>query len=147
MLEKCAGSICILLCRSAMLLILSICSYALASTPSDPPLNPDLVASRWPASWITSPTAPARSPGVFYFRKEMSIGAVPAHFWVHITADNRFILHVNGKYAAEGPARGDLFHWRFETVDLAPLLQAGQNVLAAAVWNFGELAPVAQMSD
>jgi hypothetical protein len=77
----------------------------------------------------------------------MSLSSVPAHFWVHVSADNRFILHVNGKYAAEGPARGDLFHWRFKTVDLAPLLQPGRNVLAAVVWNFGELAPVAQMSN
>jgi hypothetical protein len=64
-----------------------------------------------------------------------------------VSADNRFLLHVNGKYAAEGPARGDLFHWRFETVDLARLLQPGRNLLAAVVWNFGELAPVAQMSN
>ena len=121
--------------------------FAFASAADRPPLNPDLIAARWPAFWITSPTAPARSPGVFYFRKEITVPAVPAHFWVHVTADNRFLLHVNGKYVAEGPARGDLFHWRFETVDLAPYLQPGSNVLAATVWNFAELAPVAQMSD
>jgi hypothetical protein len=53
---------------------------------------------------------------------------------------------VNGKYVAEGPARGDLFHWRFETVDLAPFLTSGNNVIAAIVWNFGEMSPVAQMT-
>jgi hypothetical protein len=108
------------------------------------PLNPQLVAVQWPARWIASPGADA---GVFYFRKELTLDAVPAHFWVHASADNRFLLHVNGAYAAEGPARGDLFHWRFETVDLAPLLRAGANVIAATVWNFGEEAPVAQMSN
>jgi len=54
---------------------------------------------------------------------------------------------VNGKYVAEGPARGDLFHWRFETIDLVPYLKSGQNIIASVVWNFAELAPVAQMSD
>ena len=112
-----------------------------------PPLNPDLVAAKWPANWIASPLAPAKAPGVFYFRKEIVLTTVPQHYWVHVSADNRFVLHVNGQYAAEGPARGDLLHWRFETVDLAPLLRAGNNVIAAVVWNFGEAAPTAQMSN
>ena len=122
-------------------------SLALASVPANNPLNPALIAARWPAFWIASANVPGGDPGVFYFRREILLSSVPAHFWVHVSADNRFLLHVNGKYAAEGPARGDLFHWRFETVDLAPLLQPGKNVLAAIVWNFGELAPVAQMSN
>lgn len=122
-------------------------SLALASAPENSPLNPRLVAAHWAASWIASAKVPGGVPGVFYFRREISLTSVPAHFWVHVSGDNRYVLHVNGKYAAEGPARGDLFHWRFETVDLAPLLQPGRNVLAAAVWNFGELAPVAQMSN
>src|SRR6185503_20137656 len=117
-----------------------------ASGNSAAPLNSALVAASWPASWIASPSYPARAPGVFYFRREISLGSVPAHFWVHVSADNRFQLHVNGSYVAEGPARGDLFHWRFETVDLAPFLHPGQNVIAAIVWNFGERSPVAQMS-
>jgi alpha-L-rhamnosidase len=118
-----------------------------ASAPSTTPLNDALVAARWRASWIASASVPGGLPAAFYFRREISLSTVPAHFWVHVSADNRFLLHVNGKYAAEGPARGDLFHWRFETVDLAPLLHPGGNVLAAVVWNFGELAPVAQMSN
>lgn len=111
------------------------------------PLNPQLAAAQWPAQWIADGQAGAQTPGVFYFRKEMTFASAPSHYWVHVSADNRYILHVNGQYAAEGPARGDLFHWRFETVDLAPLLRAGANTLAAVVWNFGEQAPVAQMSN
>ncbi|MGA8530525.1 MAG: alpha-L-rhamnosidase C-terminal domain-containing protein [Acidobacteriaceae bacterium] len=111
------------------------------------PLNPELVAAQWPASWISSPSAGAKAPGVFYFRRDLTLASVPAHYWVHVSADNRFVLHVNGRYAGEGPARGDLFHWRFETIDLAPLLHPGVNVVAAVVWNFGEEAPVAQMSN
>lgn len=118
-----------------------------AAGQAERPINPELVSARWRASWIGSPSADARSAGVFYFRREITLGSVPAHFWVHVSADNRFVLHVNGKYAGEGPARGDLFHWRFETIDLAPYLQSGNNVLAAVVWNFAELSPVAQMSD
>ena len=110
------------------------------------PLNPSLVASVWPAEWIACPDAPQKDAGVFYFRKELNIASLPAHYWVHVSADNQFLLHVNGKFAGQGPARGDLFHWRFETIDLAPLLHPGNNTLAAIVWNFGTKAPIAQMS-
>ena len=128
-------------------LLLLLCGSLLPACAQTKPLNPALVAAKWPARWIASPSAPAKAPGVFYFRKSIELAAVPEHYWVHVSADNRYILHVNGHYAAEGPARGDLFHWRFETVDLAPLLHPGTNILAAVVWNFGELAPVAQMSN
>jgi hypothetical protein len=53
---------------------------------------------------------------------------------------------VNGERVVWGPARGDLNHWRFETIDLAPHLRAGKNVLAAVVWNYGELAPESQVT-
>ena len=110
------------------------------------PLNPSLISAVWPAEWIACPNAPQRDAGVFYFRKELNITSLPAHYWVHVSADNQFLLRVNGKFAAIGPARGDLFHWRFETIDLAPLLHPGNNLLAAIVWNFGTKAPIAQMS-
>ena len=110
------------------------------------PLNPSLVSAVWPAEWIACPNAPQKDAGVFYFRKELNISSLPAHYWVHVSADNQFLLHVNGKFAGVGPARGDLFHWRFETIDLAPLLHTGNNTLAAIVWNFGTKAPIAQMS-
>ena len=111
------------------------------------PLNPQLVAAKWPSSWIVSPSVLPKAPCVLYFRRTLTLAVVPEHYWVHVSADNRFLLHVNGQYAGEGPARGDLFHWRFETIDLAPLLHPGRNLLAATVWNFGVAAPVAQMSN
>ena len=66
---------------------------------------------------------------------------------VHVSADNRFILFVNGHRVGEGPARSDLHHWNYETFDLAPFLAAGQNVIAATVWEFGIYAPLAQFTD
>ena len=133
--------------RAALITLLSCSILSAIGQQTSRPLNPQLLAAKWQAMWIASPSAPAKTPGVFYFRRTVTLDATPAHYWVHVSADNRFLLHVNGKYAAEGPARGDLFHWRFETIDLAPYLHSGENVLAAIVWNFGELAPVAQMSN
>jgi hypothetical protein len=59
----------------------------------------------------------------------------------------RYELFVNGERAVWGPARGDLFHWRYETVDLARWLRPGSNTLAAVVWNDGEHAALAQISN
>ncbi len=54
---------------------------------------------------------------------------------------------MNGTRVGDGPARGDLTHWRYERFDLAPLLKPGANLITATVWNFGVYAPIAQMSD
>ncbi|WP_460983693.1 alpha-L-rhamnosidase-related protein [Spirosoma fluminis] len=100
----------------------------------------------WPARWILHPTAPARQYGVYHFRKAIDLPQKPARFVVHVSADNRYRLFVNGRAVALGPARSDLQNWNYETLDLVPYLQAGRNVLAAQVWYMGEGAPFAQMS-
>ncbi len=72
--------------------------------------------------------------------------AVPARFVVHVSADNRYRLYVNGLQVSSGPQRSDVTHWRYETLDLAPHLRVGRNVIAALVWNWGAARPVAQHS-
>jgi hypothetical protein len=109
--------------------------------------QPDPPVRTWKAAWITHPTAPLREPIVLHFRRPLSLAAVPASYPVRVSADNRFVLFVNGKRVGDGPARGDLTHWRYERFDLAPLLKPGQNLIAATVWNFGVYAPIAQISD
>lgn len=109
-------------------------------------INPTLLTSRWAASWIRHAGAPGKNVGVYLFRKTIDLDAAPGRFTVHASADQRYELFVNGQRVAIGPARGDLDHWRFETVDIGPQLHAGKNVLAAIVWNYGSLAPMAQIS-
>ncbi len=110
------------------------------------PVREALQRQQWPASWIASLEGPERDAAVFHFRKALTLGSVPARLVVHVSADNRYLLHVNGQRVGAGPARSDVLHWAFETYDLAPYLRAGQNLVAATVWNFGTLAPMAQMS-
>lgn len=110
-------------------------------------INPSLLNNNWPASWITCPNIPQRDYGVYHFRKAFSLDAKPSSFVVHVSADNRYRLFVNGKAVCSGPARGDLYNWYFETIDIAPYLQQGNNVIAALVWNMGIHAPVAQISN
>jgi hypothetical protein len=111
------------------------------STTVDPPHHD------WKADWVTHPTAPLREPLVLHFRRFLNLDQVPAAYPVRVSADNRFILYVNGKRVGDGPARGDLAHWRYEKFDLAPLLKPGQNLITATVWNWGVYAALAQVSD
>ncbi|HLV88605.1 MAG TPA: family 78 glycoside hydrolase catalytic domain [Candidatus Sulfotelmatobacter sp.] len=101
----------------------------------------------WTAQWISHPTAALREAGVFHFRKILELESRPERFMVHVSADNRFILFVNGQRVGEGPAHADFRHWRYESFDLAPFLIAGKNMIAANVWQFGIYAPIAQISD
>ncbi|HEV7347569.1 alpha-L-rhamnosidase C-terminal domain-containing protein [Telluribacter sp.] len=109
--------------------------------------NPALLRESWPARWIGHPTIDPTDYGIYHFRKSIDLPARPQSYVVHVSADNRYRLYVNGKEVAKGPARGDKAHWRYETIDLAPHLTAGKNILAAEVWNFAQHAPIAQVSN
>ena len=101
-------------------------------------------------TWITHPAAveadTAKTPIALQFRKVIQVSARPARLDVRVSADNRFILYVNGQRVGQGPARGDLANWRYERFDIAPYMKAGANVVAAQVWNDANTSPLAQVS-
>ncbi len=121
--------------------------FTFACSIAQLPVNPALLKGGWPASWITSPDALQREYGVYHFRKKFELDKKPGKFIVHVSADNRYRLFVNGTAVCSGPARGDLYNWYFESVDIAPYLKQGNNTIAALVWNMGVYAPVAQISN
>lgn len=100
----------------------------------------------WKGLWITHPTASLSEYGVFHFRKTFNLESSPEEFIIHVSADNRYRLFVNGKEVAEGPARGDLMNWRYETMDISSYLLTGANTIAAMVFNLGGDRPPVQFS-
>ena len=110
------------------------------------PQMPTVFAGAPAALWVSPADVPADAFGVFHFRRAFDLSARPDRFVVHVSADNRYRLFVNGQQVSSGPQRSDLMHWRYETLDLAPHLRPGRNVLAALVWNWGSERPVAQFS-
>src|SRR5438045_5250292 len=125
---------------------LAACAIASASFPALHAQEPRVFEDAPPASWIAPPGAPADSFTVFHARRAFDLPSVPARFLVHVSADNRYRLYVNGEQVSSGPQRSDIAHWRYETIDLARRLRAGRNVIAALVWNWGAARPVAQHS-
>lgn len=110
-------------------------------------INPSLLKSIWKAHWIAVPNEPAREYGIYHFRKTFDLSNKPAKFIIHVSADNRYKLFVNKNLVALGPARSDMFYWNFETIDIAPYLTAGKNIIASIVWNEAGYRPEAQISD
>jgi alpha-L-rhamnosidase len=109
-------------------------------------ISPELLRTRWKAHWIRPAGASPKAFGVYHFRKTFELPSAPQRFVIHVTADNRYELYVNGRRLLAGPARGDLDHWRFDTADIAKALAPGRNALAVVVWNFAEDAPMAQVT-
>ncbi|HVK03675.1 MAG TPA: alpha-L-rhamnosidase C-terminal domain-containing protein [Armatimonadaceae bacterium] len=104
-------------------------------------------ARTWSATWAQHPEGTTTRGDVFLYRSTLILEKVPKRFVVHVSADQRYRLYVNGASVAWGPSRGDLIHWRYETVDIAPHLKPGANVLAARVHFFPDpMAPMAQVT-
>jgi len=109
-------------------------------------INPDLLRKSWKAMWITVSKQQPQEYGVYYFRKEIELKEKPKSFLVHVSGDNRYKFFVNGQMVSLGPARSDLYHWNFETVDIAPYLSNGKNTICSIVWNEGANRATAQTS-
>jgi Glycogen debranching enzyme len=61
-----------------------------------------------------------------------------------ISADERYVLHLDGRVVARGPERGDRENWFFDLRELP--VNGGSHMLVAIVWAAGEAAPLAQTS-
>jgi len=127
--------------RAMMCLSLMLCIHLIGN--AQPTAN---TPEMWSAQWIALPGNTGTEYGIYYFRKNIVMDAMPVSFKVHVSADNRYKLYVNEKLVSLGPARGDMYSWNYETVDLAPFLKAGKNTVSALVFNESEFRPVAQIT-
>ena len=67
------------------------------------------------------------------FRKRFTLTSRPRAAMLHLFADVRYLLWINGQYVTRGPAR---FHPRgpeYDTIPVTPHLQMGENTLAILV--------------
>lgn len=99
---------------------------------------------QWPARWIAPPGTPA-APIVWAARCRFAVGQRHAPIRIHVSADERFELYLDGELFARGPERGDGLNWHFHTYELADL-PAGAHLLSARIWALGDEAPHAQVS-
>jgi len=93
--------------------------------------------SHWQAKWITCADIAETDYAVTMFRRTFTLDEKPEHFIVHVSADNRYKVYVNGQFAGMGPQPSDWRHWRYETIDIAPYLKNGTNNISTEVVNWG----------
>lgn len=96
----------------------------------------------WPVQWIRGPES-APTARVDLFRLVLR-GRRTERVRLHVTADERYTLYLDGQLVGRGSQRGSPWGWHFESYDLQ--LPPGRHTLVARVWSLGPAAPVAQMS-
>ena len=99
------------------------------------------------ASWIWAPGLPPESSpeGVFLrFRLRFEAPEDAAPLRLDVSADERFVLLLDGAEIARGPHYGTVAHWLYQSYEVR--LAPGPHLLEAVVWRLGDLAPVAQFS-
>lgn len=105
-----------------------------------------IAQNKYNAPWISFPSANVTEYGVYHFRNAFELDEIPAKLVVHVSADNRYNLFVNGQRICYGPAKGDLTSYKYDVIDIAPFLKKGKNQLAALVYNGGKDKPLAFLS-
>ena len=95
------------------------------------------------AAWVWHPGCRADEPAVLRFCLAVATDRA-ADYLLHVSADQRFQLRIDGQEIGFGPDRCDLQHWSVATYRLS--LPAGPHALEALVWFLGDLAPQAQVS-
>jgi alpha-L-rhamnosidase len=91
-----------------------------------------------PAKWVGHPDVRGEQPAVVAYRLRFDLDA-PQTIRVHVTADERYELFVDGRRVGRGSERGDRANWFFETYDLD--LAAGGHVIVARTWFLGDAGP------
>ncbi len=92
----------------------------------------------------TDPATLAKMPQSFFrFRRDFTSAGEPLEF--DISADERFVLLLDGKEIARGPMRGLPNRWNYQSYRVAGL-EPGSHRLEAVCWQVGEHAPLAQVS-
>jgi len=88
------------------------------------------------SSMIWSPAAPAGKQAYVAFRRSFDLDKKPSSAPLHLFADSRYMLWVNGRQVLRGPCRFNPKRPEFDTLDIAPHLQAGPNTLVALVHHY-----------
>ncbi len=107
----------------------------------DPLLSPEDFFhedSPWPAKWIGHADHRGEQSAVIAYRRQLKLDK-PLRCRIHVSADQRYELFLDGQRIGRGPERGDHHNWFYETYQLD--LPAGQHNIVARTWWLSDDAP------
>jgi alpha-L-rhamnosidase len=112
---------------------------AQAGVPVGPPLHTfttikaDDVGQKLQSSMIWANPSEDGEGVAIVFRKTIDLPVKPSRAILHLFADARYILWVNGEYVERGPARFQPNGPEYDSVDLGNHLKSGRNAIALIV--------------
>lgn len=108
------------------------------------PLHNPIHQPKWHAAWVWHPAVAISSPACVLFRNRFDLAQPAADLTLRVSADERYVLYLDGRPISRGPSRSDLTRWGYRTVHTGPL-PAGPHVLAALARHLGANAEIAQI--
>lgn len=92
----------------------------------------------WKAQWCwPRKHLPQPWNSYVYFRRVLSLPSAPTRAIVRVSADSRYTLYANGRHVHQGPARSFPKQQSYDTLDLRPYLESGDNAICAICHQFG----------
>ena len=88
------------------------------------------------SAFIGSPAVASGAQAYLVFRRSFVLDRVPDSAQLHLFADSRFLLWVNGTHVLRGPCRFNPKRPEFDTLELRRWLRPGTNALAVLVHSY-----------
>ncbi|HUT31398.1 MAG TPA: glycoside hydrolase N-terminal domain-containing protein [Sedimentisphaerales bacterium] len=104
-----------------------------SSTTGDKGISATGTSMRDSMIWMAAPADELQQETCAAFRRQFSLPQQPAEAKLHIFADSRYVLWVNGEYVLRGPCRFNPKRPEYDTVDVKRFLNKGSNTLAVLV--------------
>jgi alpha-L-rhamnosidase len=121
----------------ALLSATLLCSTAAARSDAlQSNLSPQKVGSALQRTFVWLASAPTGQQAYIVFRKEFNLATQPTGATLHLFADSRYMLWINGQYAERGPCRFDPVATEYDTLDVGRYLQQGTNAMALLVHHY-----------
>ena len=114
-------------------ILISLAQLSFANTGGQTAMNVD-----WKANWIWDSGESQPRNYRLNARKVFQCQSDLHKATVHISADSRYRLYVNGEWVGDGPARSFPHLQQFDSYDIAPYLTTGENIIAVTVNHYGE---------
>ena len=95
----------------------------------------------WTAKWIWDKENLTEKNIWMCFNKKVSLDKIPEELIAHISADSKYWLYINGETVVfegsvkRGPDENSCY---YDSIDIAPYLQEGENSICALVWFWGD---------
>ncbi|MEY4490126.1 MAG: hypothetical protein RIQ79_2634, partial [Verrucomicrobiota bacterium] len=120
------------------LIAAAMCPSAAQAAPLSTPLDQtaDTIGATLQQAMIWTPAGNQAESAFVAFRKRFELASAPREATLHIFADARYILWINGRPVSRGPARFEPRGPEYDSLDVASSLHSGENQITVLVMGY-----------